>query len=140
MPKEMSLLIKGALYNNPDGSNRMFEIAMLSPGDPIELVPEPKNPLDPNAVAIYSARKYQIGYVAAERAPYINRRLQGGCSIKAVFQERFADGGVIRVNFEGIPPTLPAASSTAHSGNVREDEFTDPDYGMFFPDEMPPED
>jgi HIRAN domain-containing protein len=42
----------------------------FAPGRPLELVPEPDNEHDPNAVAIWDAeRRLQAGYVPAEVAP-----------------------------------------------------------------------
>lgn len=136
MPKEMSLLIKGAMHDNADGSNRLFEIAMLSPGDSVELVPEPKNKHDPNAIAIYSARGYQIGYVSAERCVLIGSKLRSGADVSSIFQERTADGGIVRVNLVGEAPTLPKAAQPANQSVW--DEHADPDYG-FYPDEVPSE-
>lgn len=49
--KQMSLHVVGANHPNADGGNRRFEILLCVPGEPIELIPEPKNPADPNAIA-----------------------------------------------------------------------------------------
>ena len=43
-----------ALYNHP-----MLNSSVLC----FDLVPEPENPYDPNAVAVYIGQKYIIGYV-----------------------------------------------------------------------------
>lgn len=137
MPKELSIVIKGAMHDNTDGTNRLFEIAMLNPGDPVELVPEPKNKHDPNAIAIFSARGYQIGYVSAERCVLIGSRLGSGAEVLSIFQERTADGGVVRVNFVGVTPTLPKPAAPCRQPVW--DEHADPDYG-FYPDELPLED
>ena len=34
---DMSLAVVGGLHSNTDGSNRQFEIAMCSPGEPVRL-------------------------------------------------------------------------------------------------------
>lgn len=63
----LSLAVVGAQYPNRDGSDRRFEILLCTPGEPVELVPEPRNRHDENAVAVRSARGVQIGYLTAER-------------------------------------------------------------------------
>ena len=137
MPKELSLVINGAMHDNADGTNRLFEIAMLNPGDPVELVAEPKNKHDPNAIAIYSARGYQIGYVSAERCVLIGSKLRAGADVSSIFQERTADGGIIRVNLAGKSPALPQRATPVKQPVW--DEHADPDYD-FYPDEPPLDD
>jgi len=51
----------------------------------VELRFEPSNPYDENAVAIFSERGTQLGYVTAERAPLIGKQIKEGEAI-AVFQ------------------------------------------------------
>ena len=74
---ELTTSIVGMDFPNEDKSksNRRMECMMCAPGDPVELRPEPKNPFDENAVAIFSDRGAQLGYVSAERAPLIGKRL-----------------------------------------------------------------
>ena len=86
--KQLSLHVVGANHPNADGSNRRFEILLCVPGEPIELVPEPKNPADPSAIAVVSARHIQIGYLTADRAPWIGSMLRNGRELQAVFQGR----------------------------------------------------
>ena len=81
--------------------------AMIHPGDPVELRPEPKNPADPRAVAVYSERGVQMGYLSAERCGLIGKRLNAGDEYRAVFQEADRFKAVIRVRFGGGEPTLP---------------------------------
>jgi hypothetical protein len=79
---------------------------LCTPGDPVELRPEPKNPFDANAVAIWSERGVQLGYVSAERAALIGKRM-GQDEVNAVFQGMHGDGAYIRIRFGGGLPTLP---------------------------------
>lgn len=67
--RQLSLFVVGAGHPNKRGGDRRFEALLCAPGEPIELVPEPRNPADPNAVAVFSIRGVQIGYLTAERAP-----------------------------------------------------------------------
>ena len=63
-------------------SNRRM---LCAPGVAIELRFEPSNPFDNNAVAIFSERGTQLGYVSAEQASLIGKRIAEGEAI-AVFQ------------------------------------------------------
>ena len=131
MPAELSLAVVGADYPNSDGGNRRSEIMFCDPGEPIKLRPEPKNKVDPNAVAVYSVRGFQIGYLTAERAPWIGAAIRSGAHIEAVFQRAATFGAWIRVNLEGEPPTLPPVPDNASVGDeICNDEFRqeEPDY------------
>jgi hypothetical protein len=82
-------------------------LALCSPGEPVELILEPDNPADPQAVAVFSARGVQIGYLTAERAPWIGGMLKSGREIAAIFQELTGYGAVARIAFDGEHPVLP---------------------------------
>jgi hypothetical protein len=127
----LSLAVVGVKHPNPDKSksNRRFEIALCAPGDPVELRPEPKNKHDPNAVAVFSERGVQIGYLAAERAPRIRQLIGEAREPWAVFQGEAEFGAWIRVAFDGEEPTLPAQ---------READPSDPE-ADFYPDEEWPD-
>lgn len=105
----MSLEVVGVQYPNQDKSksNRRFEIMLCKPGDPVELRPEPKNKADPHAVAVFSERGVQLGYLRAERAPRIRQLISEGRDIVAVFQAEVEPGAWIRVSFDGETPELP---------------------------------
>lgn len=107
--RELSLMVVGLAHPNEDKakSNRRFEAALCEPGEPVELRREPKNKHDPNAVAVFSARGTQLGYLSAERAPWIGGRILLGEEINAVFQQVDITTAVIRVKFGGGAPTLP---------------------------------
>lgn len=104
----MSLAVVGADYPNRRGPGRRFEISLCKPGEPVELVPEPNNPADPRAVAVFSCRGVQLGYLSAERCGRIGRLLRQGRQVRAIFQDAASWGAVIRVSFDGETPTLPA--------------------------------
>jgi len=125
----MSLAVVGADYPNPGrGPARRFEIALCIPGEPVELRPEPKNPADKRAVAVYSARGIQIGYLSAERAPWFGAMIRQGREIACVFQEATRIGAYIRVAFDGDVPSLPLP----RPANQEEPDF--------YPDEEWPDD
>ena len=133
--KQLSLHVVGVNYPNADRSNRRFEILLCAPGEPIELVPEPKNKADLNAIAVFSVRRVQIGYLTADRAPWIGGMLRSGREIKAAFQQATQVGAAIRIAFDGEAPVLPEpVSATQRRAQTLE---SDPD---FLPDFIPPDD
>ena len=127
--RELSLHVVGADHPNRGGGNRRFEILLCRPGEAVTLVPEPRNPVDPNAVRVLSARGVQIGYLTADRAAWIGAMLRQGREVAAVFQQATAMGAAIRVAFDGAVPVVPAAVGIVEP---------EPD-GEFWPDEVWPE-
>ena len=105
--RELTLAVVGIQFDNADDSNRRFEIELCSPGDPIHLHREPKNPHDQYAVAVFTERGQQIGYLTAERAPWIGAKLVAGEEWVATFQGMTASAAYVRVRFGGGAPTLP---------------------------------
>ncbi|MGC5798906.1 HIRAN domain-containing protein [Sphingomonas sp. NFX23] len=79
---------------------------LYAPGNLVELRLEPTNPFDANAVAIFSDRGTQLGYVSAERAALIGKRM-GQDEVTAVFQAMHGNRAYIRIRFGGGLPTLP---------------------------------
>ncbi|AMK26619.1 HIRAN domain-containing protein (plasmid) [Sphingobium sp. SJ10-10] len=140
MPQELSLAVVGALYPNNDGSNRQFEIRMLNPGDAISLLPEPANRLDSSAVAVFSFRGFQIGYLSAERCGWIGAKIQQGQDVRAIFQAPTNDGAIIRVHLDGGTPTLPPPPpESVLSVDALYAQQADLASG-FWPDYLPPDD
>lgn len=127
---QVSILIVGADYPNKDKSNRRTEILWSAPGERVDLVPEPKNPFDPQAVAVYSARGVQIGYVGSFQAQLIGSYLSRGRVSGCIFQSIHRDGAIVRLGLDGEAPTLPEA----------EREASAPDDSGFYPDFIPPDD
>lgn len=140
MQKELSLAVVGALHPNSDGSNRQFEIRMLNPGDAISLIPEPGNKVDPSAVAVFSFRGFQIGYLSAERCGWIGAKIQQGQDVRAIFQAATHDGAIIRVHLDGGTPTLPPPPpEPVLPEDALYAQQADPESG-FWPDYLPPDD
>ncbi len=126
---ELTLSVVGIDFPNTDKSrsNRRMELLLCVPGDPVELRREPRNPHDANAVAVFSARGVQMGYLSAERAPFIGRRMQNGETHQAIFQALAGSMGYIRIRFGNGVPTLPPAAPASQPGTRY-----DPD--GFYPD------
>lgn len=131
--KQMSLHVVGANHPNADGGNRRFEILLCVPGEAVDLVPEPKNPADPNAIAVFSSRRVQIGYLTADRAPWIGGMLRNGRPLMAIFQAATLAGAAIRMGFDGDEPILPPAAPARPVP-------TQPKDIEFWPDEIYPDD
>lgn len=126
----MSLAVVGADHLNKSGPARRFEIALCIPGEPVDLVPEPKNPADPNAVAVVTERGVKIGYIGADRAPLIGTYLSRARISGVIFQGAAKWGAVIRVGLDGEMPVLPEIKPTEPP----------PDDTGFWPDYIPPDD
>lgn len=125
----ITLAVVGAPFANADGSNRKFEIMLCKPGELVELRPEPKNKKDPRAVAVFSCRGVQLGYLSAERAGRIGSIIRSEREVQAVFQDESHFGAWIRVAFDGQQPIV-----AANRGPPPQE----PDTG-WFPDEIWPE-
>lgn len=124
----MSLVVVGVDYPNQRGPARRFEIAMCSPGEPVELRLEPKNPADPLAVAVFSCRGIQLGYLTAERCGRIGAIIRSGTEVRAIFQEPLRAGAAIRVAFGGQAPEVPTRQA--------KELDRDPE---FWPEDLPPD-
>ncbi|WP_157218379.1 HIRAN domain-containing protein [Flavisphingomonas formosensis] len=133
MSRQLSLAVVGADHPNRDKSNRRFEILLCLPGEPVRLMPEPRNPVDPHAMAVFSARGIQIGYLTAERAPWIGGMVRNGREIRAIFQQATAGGAIIRAAFDGLEPVLPPAPACAADSSAPDDAFDGID--PIYPDE-----
>jgi hypothetical protein len=94
--KALSLAIVGIDYPNKRGPARRFELEICQPGEPIELRSEPNNPHDEHAIAVFSCRGIQLGYLAscgdrATRRPLSSKRLSprwAGCALRSTVKSR----------------------------------------------------
>ena len=130
----MTLSVVGGIHANADGSNRLFEIALCAPGETVSLVPEPKNKRDPSAVAVFSLRGVQLGYLSAERCGWVGAKIRLGEDLRAIFQAAVTGGAMIRVSFSGEDPILPLPVPDRRAATCA---GNDPD---FYPDEIWPDD
>ena len=126
--REISLAVVGINYENARGVGRRFELTQCRPGDPVELRLEPKNKHDKNAIAVFSERGVQLGYLTAERAPWIGGKIRGGESVIAIFQGLGETAAFIRARFDGGRPTLPPQRANPHPDP---DFEPDPDPGIW---------
>ena len=126
----LSLAVVGVDYPNKRGPGRRFEIELCRPGEPVQLIPEPKNPADPRAVAVFSVRGVQIGYLTAERCGMIGQAIRNGHDVRAIFQKKAPYGAVIRAAFDADPALPP----------VEKGDPWPPPEPEFWPDYIPPDD
>ena len=132
----LSLAVVGAPYANKRGPSRRFGIELCEPGEPLELRPEPTNKFDPHAIAVFDERGIQIGYLTAERAPWIGAMLKNGQEVRAVFQRQTPWGAWARAAFGGEVPTLPPERQQPENEEQDIDFVPDPD---FYPDDEWPD-
>lgn len=130
---EMTLAVVGLQYPNADGSSRIFAVATLRPGDPVHLVPEPKNKKDRSAVAVVTSSGMQLGYLSAERCGYIGARIRRD-QYEVAFQDWHGPVAYIRIRFGGgqmtmPPPTEPPPPRVSYDDRVP--EGADPDGPMW---------
>lgn len=137
MARTLSLAIVGIVHPNKRGPTRRFELTAMHPGEPVELALEPKNPADPNAVMVLSARGIQLGYITAERAPWIGGMIRAGRELRAIYQGLDQHCGWIRVAFDGEEPMLPPGAEDRASAPRPEPNRGGAD---FYPDYIPPDD
>ena len=138
---QLSVAIVGANFPNANGGNRRSEIAFCDPGEPMELRPEPKNPHDEHAIAAFSARGFQIGYVASQRAVLLGSLMRDGHVLTAIFQDVATWGAIARVGVDCAPVLPEASENEDQDGGAGDREpalgLADPD---FWPDYIPPDD
>jgi hypothetical protein len=99
--------VVGINYPNKRGVQRRFEVELCKAGEPLELRPEPGNKADPQAVAVYSVRGVQIGYLPAERCARISALLGQGREVKALYQGHDEHRAWARIAYDGDTPILP---------------------------------
>lgn len=129
--RSLSLAVVGADYPNKNGGNRRTEIAFCNPGEPVHLRPEPKNEFDEHAIAVFSARDFQIGYLKSERAVYVGGLLRLGHEVTGIFQDLAPWGAIIRIGVDEAP-----ALPTLTERQLPEHDETDPEPD-FYPDFVP---
>jgi hypothetical protein len=68
----------GEGQTNDDSSSRQEELTTCEPGEPVELIRQPSNPYDRNAVFVQSCRSIGIGYLRAEDAAELAPAIDAG--------------------------------------------------------------
>jgi hypothetical protein len=82
--------VHGIYHRNDDGSSRQTVISKCVPGEELNLVPEPDNPHDPNAVKVCRMNGEKLGYLSSEFASrYLNETAMGW-TYRVTVEEIFA--------------------------------------------------
>ncbi|HEY1804956.1 MAG TPA: HIRAN domain-containing protein [Terracidiphilus sp.] len=78
-------MLVGFSHPNKHGLNRLDLVRKLSRGSKLVLVPEPENPVDRNAILVYSADDLEndLGYLDATGAKKICRMIECGAAFTA---------------------------------------------------------
>jgi HIRAN domain. len=113
---------------------------LCNPGDPVELLLEPKNEFDANAVAVLTTQGGQMGYINADRAAWIAGMMRQGREVTAIFQAAWENGCYIRVGLDGAEPYLPASTAPAEPASTEEQDYCDNEINDFYADFIPPDD
>ena len=131
--QQLSLHVVGADHPNAMGVIDVSRSCSVRRVSLIELVPEPKNPVDPNAIAVFSVRRIQIGYLTADRAPWIGGMLRNGREIQRRVPARHAawSSDPDRVRWRNAGPSRCRAK---HPSPTRHEDVE------FWPDDLPPDD
>lgn len=105
---------KGKSFANHDGSSSQLEPARCRPGDGIDLIREPTNPRDPQAVVLITRRGVRIGYLARRDARWLAPLIDAGQTVNATVatvQCRARPGSplvvTLQVWVDGFPGALP---------------------------------
>jgi len=83
---DFSLPAVGERFDNEDGTSRQEELRRCLVGEMVHLVREPDNPHDHMAVAIFSERWVQVGYLGRERAQWIGSKMDRGYDVRAIVE------------------------------------------------------
>jgi hypothetical protein len=90
---ELSELVPGAVVFHVAGTSYRSDALQspaFQPGQPVLLVPEPTNPYDKNAVAVWDGvHRAQAGYVPRALAPQVSNALRGRERFSAVCHFEF---------------------------------------------------
>jgi hypothetical protein len=94
--EELSELVPGAVVFNVAGTSHRQDALQgpaFAPGEPVKLIPEPENPYDRNAIAVWDTHlRKHIGYVPAELALTIGGIFRGGQPFGATVFFEFLQG------------------------------------------------
>ena len=77
-----NIALTGVTYNNHDGVSRQEILARMQQWEAVDLLREPSNPHDKNAIAVFGGMG-QIGWIAKEMSWAIAEPMDAGCSAQA---------------------------------------------------------
>ncbi len=93
--EQLSELVPGAVIFHVAGTSHRLDALQspaFAPGQPVALVPEPRNPYDRNAIGVWDKdRRAQVGYVPRELAPGIGQAIRRREALSAVCNFEFLE-------------------------------------------------
>jgi len=84
------LQVHGIYHRNSDGSSRQKIIRSCFPGEVLQLVPEPDNSHDPDAIKVCRSSGEQLGYLDASSAARFTSDMAIGWTFRVTAEEIFA--------------------------------------------------
>ena len=91
--------VSGITYRNADGASRQDVARTLKTFDELTLQPEPDNPFDKHAVAVYTPAGLQVGYLEGRMAAEVCRVLKRGGQSKCFVRSLRERGDICGVSF-----------------------------------------
>ncbi len=91
--------VVGVTHRNPDGSDRQAIARTLNERDELQLVPEPDNRYDENAIKVLTPNGDQVGYLEGRLASELGRRMNKGRQVICVFRTLRESKGIAGVSF-----------------------------------------
>ena len=80
--------VAGVCFKNEDGSDRQTILERCEEGMIVNLIPEPDNPYDENAVkVVLDSSGEQLGYINRHQAPDILRMLKYGAKVYGIIEK-----------------------------------------------------
>lgn len=87
--RHFHLQVHGIYHRNKDRSSRQKIIRSCGVGDILQFVPEPDNPVDPDAIMVCRENGDQLGYVDAGNAARLSVDLDHGWTYRVTVDEVF---------------------------------------------------
>ncbi len=81
------------------GTKYQLPFEPIKKGEPVFVLPEPSNPMDKNAVAVFSSKGYKIGYLPKEKTTEFHLRFKAGVTTAKVEYVLSRGGATIDIEF-----------------------------------------
>jgi len=87
--------VHGIRHKNPHGSSRQDIIRRCGVGEELNLVPEPTNPYDSDAVKVCRKNGEQLGYIPSDWSFRMAHDMKIGWTYRVTVDEIWDDGGTV---------------------------------------------
>ena len=128
--------VAGESFNNDDGTSRQLLLSRVEPGMPVDLIKEPENPRDPEAIKVVVRGIGQVGYLKSWFAERVHEHESFGGRIQAKVAE--VSGGTKRKPIYGITLAIQPLDRQGNAmNNLLQDSLSSPDAGKAAPSSQP---